>query len=345
MSEINQEQGHGIEQRLQHLRAEFNVGPDIENSGLIIGIAEEARQVGNEALLQAGHEVTPAIETAADASNILMPPKPASGEPKTRWQLLQDAKKEVVAAAEGKERELIELAQALDMRREESLSDVDIARIDKERAIWLIEGGANRTSIVRRSLAISAMQQLYGDDLTDYSIYQFGSEAQKVPVERNGKPNPAYEIAQEIAGDYLREGDELNEFGLNLATALQSGWTIESHDGNTVILRQDGMPDLVMSKVTTLRDGFDTIQADVGNLTDRQFVIATNGQYRPKDELMALNWAKQRGISLLPTVVLGDEPGFTIEHRGKAIATAGRKPLVYLNEIVALQRLDDKATQ
>lgn len=345
MSEQNPTDNPGIDERLTALRAEFYVGLDQQSSGLITRIAEDARQAGNAALAQSSEasdlEMSGVIETAKDVSDILMPPRSMVRE---RWRLLQSAKKEVVGAAEEHQEAVLDLATTLEMRREVSLSDADFARIDPERAVWVIEGGANRTSVVRRALAIMAMAEVYGDKAESKTIYQFGStnEERHIPRQSDDKPNPEYVVAQEIAGDYLPEDDSLNEFGLNIATALQSGYSVEEDGGDVVTLSRDGSPRLVMIAVNGMKDGFDNVHDMIGGLADRQLVIATNGQYRPKDELQARLWAQHNGVDTLPAVVLGDEPGFRVEHGGKTITTGDRGPLVYLNEMVTLQRLDAK---
>lgn len=345
MSEQNPTDNPGIEERLIALRAEFYVGLDQQSSGLVAKIAEDARQAGNAVLAQspeaADLEISGIIESASDVSDILMPPKSMVPE---RWRLLQSAKKEVVGAAADHQDALLDLAKALEMRRETSLSDADFSRIDPERAVWVIEGGVNRTSVVRRTLAIMAMVEVYGDEAESQTIYQFGSTNEKrhIPKQRGDKPNPEYIVAEEIAGDHLPEDDTLNEFGLNMATALQSGYSLQEDGEGVVTLSKDGSPRLVMVAVNGMKDGFDAVHEMTGGLADRQLVIVTNGQYRPKDELQARVWAQQNGVDTLPAVVLGDEAGFSVEHRGKTITTGDRDPLVYLNEMVTLQRLDSK---
>lgn len=345
MSEQNPTDNPGIDERLTALRAEFYVGLDQQSSGLVARIAEDARQAGNAALDQSPEakdlETIGVIETASDVSDVLMPPKSMVPE---RWRLLQSAKKEVVGAVEEHQEALLDLATTLEMRREESLSDADFVRIDSKRAVWVIEGGANRTSVVRRALAIMAMVEVYGDEAESQTIYQFGSTNEKrhIPKQSGDKPNPEYVVAEEIAGDHLPEDDTLNEFGLNMATALQSGYSVQEDGGDFVTLSRDGSPRLVMVAVNGMKDGFDTVHEMTGGLANRQLVIATNGQYRPKDELQARVWAQHNGVDTLPAVVLGDEAGFSVEHRGKTITTGDRGPLVYLNEMVTLQRLDSK---
>jgi hypothetical protein len=75
-------------------------------------------------------------------------------------------------------------------------------------------------------------------------------------------------------------------------------------------------------------------------LRGKQFVIATNGQYRPKDEAQASQWADAHSeLQMLAPVAIGDEPGYNVEHDGKTISTANRPATAYANEIVVLQRL------
>jgi hypothetical protein len=211
-----------------------------------------------------------AIELSpAETAEIILP-EPTEGEPlDPRFQLVDNAKDSIKSAAGERESELLSLATRLDMRREESLSDIDIARIHPDDAIWVVEGGANRTSVVRRQLAIEAMQRIYGDEIVEHTLYQFGSD-RKVEPEKNGKPNPEYRVVQEIAGNFLPHKEFWTEFDVNLASALQNGFEIEADDvggsiANLVVrLRKEGAPELVLLEPYKtdsggLEDGFSAV--------------------------------------------------------------------------------------
>jgi hypothetical protein len=289
-----------------------------------------------------------------EVAEIILPPKQPGEASDPRWQLLEGAKDVIKQAAIERQEELFKLAEELDMRHQEALPESDLSRIDSDKSVWIVEGGANRTSVVRRALAINAMGWLIEGDLSGQTVYQLGSD-RPIPQERNDKPNAEYGIAQEIAGDHLPHDDSLTEFGLNLASALQAGFEVEKDDqkpqaehvARAVRLRKLGAPQLILVQPKKEKGGLsDGFRAVVELIPDSshplQPVIATNGQYRPKDEMQAIEWAQENGIDILPPVALGDEPGFKVEHNGREIVTAGRGPMVYVNEAVILQRLRSK---
>ena len=313
-----------------------------------------------------------------DVADIIMPPKQPGDKYDARWELIEGADGVIMDAAGLNAEQILQYAELLDLRKAESVDWSDIRRIDSKRSAWMIEGGANRTSVVRRALTVEAMKKKYGEDISDQTMYQFGSDRpiprmRKDPKTQELKPNAEYEVAQEIAGNYLPEGDTLTEFGLNLAGALQAGYEIveepekEATPGTIerlVILKKENWPRLLMIQPLKEKGGLiDGINAAHEILTSElagqfvaepyfQPVIATNGQYRAKDELQASLWAKGKGISILEPVALGDEPGFTAIHPcqvevdgqlqlvEKAITTAERAPMAYVNEIVILNRLN-----
>lgn len=286
----------------------------------------------------------------SEAVDVILPPKNAGEPAAARWQLVEDAPAVIKEAVDAKRAELLILAFDLGMRKHETVNDSDIERISPDTSIWVIEGGANRTSVVRRELAIEVMRKTYDDiDISEHVIYQLGSGERTIPRERNGQPNAEYVIAQEIAGDFLPEDEELTEFGLNLASALQSGYEIDGTMENefdvakVIGLKKEGYPNLVLvqpkSTSNGLKDGLSAVSNLLHDIEGCQFVIATNGQYRPKDELQAVEWAKEHGLEMQAPVAVGDEPGYTVEHNGKQIKTAERAPTAYLNEMVILHRL------
>jgi hypothetical protein len=325
---LSYEGGHNID---RYLAPAFGPG------GVMEVIARSA--VGPEA------ELTP-----DEIPNVILPPKDGPLPP--RWQLIADAKTHIVETAKQQSEAVYHLAEQLGMRHPEALSSAELDRILPAHALWVAEGGANRTSVVRRGLALEAMERVYGLAAETQVLYQFGSD-RRIPQMKTDpqtklvKPNPEYAVAREIAGDCLPEGGELTEFGLNLASALQSGYqvvdTYQSQAEPRILrLVRGGSPALVLIQPLVdrsgLEDGFSAVPELAGSLAGCQFVIATNGQYRPKDELQAAHWAAEHEVDMLPAVVLGDEPGYTVPHAGRELVTGDRGPMVYVNEIAILGR-------
>jgi hypothetical protein len=337
MSEFNPQPTSIVELRAAY--AEHALRP----GGVLYGIAENV-VAGDVAL------------TPREAGNVLLQPKQPGEASEARWQLIEGATDAVKAGAAEHEEEILNLATQLDMKKPESISHPDVMRIAPTQSLWIIEGGANRTSVVRRELANQTAAAVYGQGPKWVNLYQFGTD-RAIPRMRNGQPNAEYKIAIEIAGNVLdleryqdRFGSELTEFGLNVASALQGGYElVEDRDGGEVAariveLRKPGVPRLLVmqphKRTGGLEDAFSTLTDGYKlHLDSAQFVMFTNGQYRPKDEQQADRWARGRGFSMLPPVAIGDEPGFTVEHNGRQITTAERKAMAYLNEAVILERL------
>lgn len=290
--------------------------------------------------------------TASEAAAVIRPPRQPDEEVKPRWVRVESASKALKAAATASEDAVYALAGQLDMRKENSLPPEDLARIDPEAAIWVVEGGGKLTSVVRRGLALAAMQEVYGPDMPTFKrLYQLGS-GRKIPRLLKGQPNPEYEVAQRIARDYLPKDDSLTEYGLSIASALQDGF--EDAGGSTLPgagemhgLKKPGSPDLVVIKpevvVGGLYDGLTAARYIAGTRANGrpggQFVIATNGQYRAKDELQARRWAVEHPrFTMVPSVALGDEQGFSVEHDGQMFTTALRPAITYVDEAVTLFR-------
>lgn len=284
-----------------------------------------------------------------EVADVIVPPKPAGESLPPRWQLATDAKNGIKEVADRNEEPIVAMAEQIGMRHNEAVSDVDIVRIYPDAAVWTVEGGANRTSVVRRTLAIEAMQKVYGEEAANYQLFQFGGN-REIPRTRNDKPNAEYSVAQEIAGDFLPEDDSLTEFDLNVASARQGGWEVTSDEQENVAaqrvvrLQKEGSPELVLvyphkTEKGGLEDGFSAVAALTGSLTGKQLVIATNGQYRPKDETQAEEWAKAHDTDMLPPVAIGDEPGYKVVHAGREITTANRAAIIYVNEFAVLHRL------
>lgn len=347
---------------------------------------EQRRAVVETALAPGGvlHEIAKSaiaenVELSPDnVADILLPPKQPGERYHARWERLEDAPQIIKELAEANQQPIYDLSGNLDIRKEESLPWPDLKNIDPDKAIWMVEGGANRTSVVRRQLALEAMEKIYGEDNEHESVYQFGSD-RPIPKfridqsSREKKTNSEYAIAQEIAGNYFPKDkethlpkEEITEFELNLASAMEAGYRphpepvnnnedmsgIMAHISKMTSLYKDGAPDLVLIKPKQIEGGLvDGVNAVLELLYDYepkyfeegdrlvQHVIVTNGQYRAKDELQASRCADNFEVDTLPPVALGDEPGFTVEHHGKEIKTAERPPMVYVNEMVILHRL------
>ena len=309
---------------------------------------------------------TDAEITSSEAADIIMPPKQPGDNYEARWELVEGASEVIKSAAETRKEEIYWLAERLHMLKSESIDEADLARIDKQSAVWMVEGGANRTSVVRRELAIEAMRQIYGEQASWQDIFQFGSD-RPIPRQREVdgeiRLNAEFAVAQEIAPDFISDDFILTEFHLNVVSAMQAGYQKEEHwqsvnnrdiIENLVVLTKADSPRLLMIQPKKVKgglvDGINAVYEKIMRDTAGTFVaephfqpvIATNGQYRAKDELQADVWAKEKGINILPPVALGDEPGYTVEHSGRQIVTAERAPMAYVNETVVLHRLQDK---
>jgi hypothetical protein len=324
--------------------------PPFQPNGVIYKVAEATLVPGQAAGLDA--------DTVGD---LLLPPKREDWAP--RWQMQENAKEATVTAANAHEAEVYLLAAQLGMRQETSLMQGELNLIDAEKAIWTVEGGANLSSVMRRGLCIVAMQQVYGEQAAASKVmYQFAG-GREIPETLNGKPNTEYAMAKKLAGQYLPEGlidGKLDEFGVALTSALNDGYVAQQEDEATaerqhyiaqriVRLRKEGMPELVlvqprMVESTGLENGLLTVTHLNGLPEGSQFVLVSNGQYRPKDKLQADRLTRKYGLydepyKMQPPVALGDEPGFTVTHNGVEYTTPERKPTTYVNEVVVLRRL------
>jgi len=293
--------------------------------------------------------------TPDEIADVIMPPKQPGAAYEARWELEANAPERIKQTAGERAEAVFALAEQLGMRKAETLPEGDLARINPNIAIFMIEGGANRTSVVRREVAVQAMQKLYGAIIEGQSLYQFGSN-RLIPRERNGQPNAEYKVAREIGGDHLPTGDSLTEFDLNMASALQAGYEpIEGLDTTETLgvdrivwLSKDGVPQLTLIQPAQQGNGFknsfsamqNILEYDGASIENFQPVLVTNGQYRPKDELQISTWAHEQHITFCDVpIALGDEAGFRVEHDGNTITTGGRDPMVYVNEAVILHRL------
>ena len=212
----------------------------------------------------------------------------------------------------------------------------DIELIDPDNAIFCIEGGANKTSVVRRGVAIKAMQEVYGMDLYDKALFQFGSDR---------KPTAESEIStvRELAGDYLKPG-EFDEFDANLATAMADGYVANHSDesGNIVMINADiSKPILHMIKITQV-GGFKEGLEKLLKYTPeglKQIIVSTNGQYREKIKVSVEAFGRDQGLDLGQTVALGDEPNDEFGFAGNIVRVPARPESAYTGEIALLYRL------
>jgi hypothetical protein len=273
-----------------------------------------------------------------------------------RWQLVEELNK-VTEVGEW-QADILEAATVTGMRRKGGHEDY--SAIDPQKAIFIVEGGANKTSVVRRSVAEKALHALYGEDISDHRLYQLGSNRVIEPVRADGSPNPEHDIVRKLIGDALPKDeavrkltgnfspdDPFTEFQANLATALVDGYTIVSVSGPrpgigqavTLEPADTNRPRLVQVQPAGvgLESGFDTI-ATLEVPLDRQFVIATNGQYRPKDMLQAAAWITKNNVPMTPAVAIGDETDDVSGFRQGDIVTPSRPPAAYVNELALYGR-------
>jgi hypothetical protein len=317
------------------------IRPALED-GFLTAIAEAKVEGG----LPSGH-------TAEEVAEIVRPEpvaEPGSGpvlEP--RWSLLPDeeagpAVKETIA---GLGTAILQAATALDMRRlgesgrlPEALDAID------DRARFLVESGANRTSIVRRGLAVIAMQLIHGDAVSERAVLQFGGNRNIQPTRADGSANPEHRIIRELTGDRFDEDQAFTEFEANVATAVADGYNqVNAYQSpssavskGVVLTRAEGYPRLRVIQPTGPRfdEALDTLV--VG---DRQLVITTNGQYRPKARLQTGLWAARKGIDDVSVIALGDEGGDVFAYAGPSgdVDVADRPAGTYVNEFIVVWRL------
>ena len=335
-------------------------------------VATEALSPGGVLNLVAQEALREPVDLAPHvAGDIILPPKKAGERMDARWQLLEGASGVIKSSVANHGEAVLDIAVNAGLRRHESLDQTDIARVDLERVVPVVEDGANRTSVVRRELLIQALTEaahVRGLSLDEVSppitVWQLGSDraiprtrtvVDPATGESNEVENAEYKVAVEIGGSYLPQNVETSElrdsftsFDVSLASAQQAGWRIvgeeASYEGATRLVRLErpGMPSLMLVQPErvdgTLKDGFRALHRLI-NLEDKQLLVGTNGQYRAKDMLQASQWAGEAGVDLFPTVAIGDEAGFTVQHAGRTLVTAERSPAVYANELIILHRL------
>lgn len=193
-----------------------------------------------------------------------------------------------------------------------------------QRPLLIIESGANRTSVVRRSLAEQMLVRKGG------LMYQFGSPDRLIPPTRTDKngneiENPEYKAvnASDICGDL--GGATVTEFEVNVASAVSAGYEIidDSDEGALTLVKEETV--LVIVKAGTFKAGLELL-ASKKALDNRNVVIATNGQYRTKDKLQAEQVMRQQNVTPSSITAIGDETG-------------ARSETVYANELATLLRI------
>jgi hypothetical protein len=196
-----------------------------------------------------------------------------------------------------------------------------------EDPLVIVEGGANRTSVVRRNLAEEMLAETGG------IFYQLGSPNRLIAPTRKDKdgneiPNQEYKViaSDDICGDL--EGRTVSEFDVNVASAITGGYEIEDDASDTHIVLKKGNLILVAVRSHGLKDGISKL-AESGVIDGRNVVVATNGQYRTKDIIQTEKVLNGLNVQAESVTSIGDETG-----------TRGAK--IYIAELaVVLRELAD----
>jgi len=256
---------------------------------------------------------------------------------------------------------IISRAEALQLRRlvNGERQSEDTHQIDREKAVFIVEGGAQKSSVIRRGVAEKAMHEVYGQNLSDKTLYQFSSSRKITPTKATKKngveevgPNPEHKTLCDLAGSFLSKDKEFTEFEAALATARADGYQIRNtevdENGKTIIQKLElvhedlSRPKLVLIQPAgkgNLSAGYEALRPE---LAGKQLVIASNGQYRLKNRYRATQWINENNMDMLPPVTLGDEPGDTFSCGGKPLTTDPRAESVYVNEFIIAWRLGQK---
>ncbi len=324
---------------------------DLAAEGQLLYVAAQAKVDSiNEA---EGRSRTLVEPDAMIVYNTLVTP-PKEGESAVpRYQLIQGANAAIKQVVETHGDDILAGAAAVGMRRTGNFAErEELSRLDLKNCMPLhvIEGGANKTSIVRRGVMLDAGRAIdqiraqtdraAGKDMSHRMgypalAYQLGSDARKIAPE-----SPEHKVIRELTGDYFAEDQTITELEANIATAIAAGYP--AYEGFT--LPAFGYPKepgvLFHLQSRGLVDGLGKISADFDdNKKPNQFVIATNGQYRPKSELMVAQWALENDVSIGYPVAIGDEPGDRFAYRSGEIVVPTRPAMAYLNELAIYGRL------
>ena len=270
-----------------------------------------------------------------------------------RWRMLEDTERTVKNVIIAHSSSVMNLADQIGMVRRGETEDY--SAIDPFRAIFAVEGGANKTSVVRRAVAEQAMRAVFGNELQHEFLYQFGSNRLITPtltdaVSNVSRPNPEFNVVRSLAPE-LPADKPFTEFQANLATALADGYFIDSSSSYkpgqdtsipTIVLDHSNpsRPSLclVQPEGKGLSGGLDAL-TQVINTAFRQVVVASNGQYRSKNMIVLRQFADRHPqLKLLAGVAIGDEPGDFAPFAHTAVETPARPLSAYVNELPIYHR-------
>lgn len=288
--------------------------------------------------------------TTADAvADVLLPPK--DGSPQPRWMQqegLTERRKELYAANASA---IYDIAHQAGIRQQESLPAETVQMIG-ERAVFVVESGANRTPVVRHSLAEDASSAAD----TPKRIYDLSGSRTINPKRADGSPNPEHKIARSLAPNFLPEDEGFTEFDVRVAVAKERGYTAPVETDNVLSLFAPGEANPedytrhIVKPTGNLQEGISRVDADLkatgyGGFDRMQPVIATNGQYRTAKALLADEWMRSNTRSGYSPVVIGDEAGYTVNNHGEQFVTANRAPGIYVPELVIIHRIAERIRQ
>jgi hypothetical protein len=339
------------------------IGPEIVRSEVLELQATIEAQLTDGFLndvARAKVETLPDDISAAEIADIILPRPPTGEILAPRWTLIEkaDALKAVSVVNTQNKEQIYETSRSLGLRfvAYGARQPERYETIDADRAVFVVEGGANKTSITRRGVAIKAMHEKYGDDLSSKTLYQLGTGRKITPTrtlkQPDGSskegPNAEFNTIRTLADEYLPVG-EFTEFEASLATAQADGYVIAEKvnvDGDDTTEKKYVLshssdkyaPRLVLIQPSgvELMDGFTALKPIING---NQLVMATNGQYREKDKYQAEIWALENKIDMLPTVALGDEPGDMFPYLDGQIEVPNRPETAYINDLIILWRL------
>lgn len=274
-----------------------------------------------------------------------------------RWRLLDETERTVGGVVNSHGPSVMMLVRQLRMQRRGATEDY--TAIDPEKAVFTAEGGANKTSPVRRGVAERAMRAVFGDDLREQMLYQFGSNRLITPhlLDRKTnepildnetnlpKPNQEFTTIRALAPT-LPADEPFTEFQANVATALADGYYLDGLP-DYAIGQDTVFPTIILDHDDSSRPSLCLVQpegrglpgalealVDIKSLIGRQIVVASNGQYRAKNEVVLRQFAdKHPELGLMPGAAIGDEPGDVASYALGDIVTPTRPLSAYVNEL------------
>ena len=305
--------------------------------------------------------------TPDEAADILLPQKD-SGTP--RWELVDNAGDLKRTLIDERAEEVFMVATAAGMRQDKTLPRDTLSELYPDISVCVVESGANRTPLIRPEIA----RQIIDKAGLDRRIWEPVGDRVIPRLRSNGSINPEHAIAREIAPNL--PGGDITEFDIKKAVIETLGY--REFDGPWIDERSmvidglsragvfyapyydeigeiDNRPDRFVlqplrNKERGLQAGLTAThnilkESDLTNqlgLAQKFLVLVTNGQYRTKIKMHALEWAKKHEIPLRGVTAFGDEAGFTVNHLNRQYVTAERGPMVYANEIVVIHRLGQR---